>query len=83
MGAAGFSDVRIDTATRVIELASKQEFWELMRGSAPPARVLFSHIGESNVEAVKSALFDILAERFGDGPVHLQAEATIGVGTAK
>ena len=66
----------------MFEQPSKEAFWELMRGSAPPARALFERIGEANTDAVQRALFGILADRFGDGPVALKAEATIGVGHA-
>jgi len=82
MEGAGFADVRVDTVEHTFEQPSKEAFWDLMRGSAPPAKVLFARIGEANVEAVKGALFEILDARFGDGPIALAAEATIGVGEA-
>ncbi len=82
MERAGFSDVRVETAEHVFEQPSKEAFWNMMRNAAPPARVLFSQIGEQNVQAVRDALFEILDARFGDGPVRLSAEATIGIGHA-
>ena len=78
--AAGFTDVRVDCVTHIMEQPSKEAFWDLMRNGAPPGKVLFSRIGEDQARAVRDALFAILDERFGSGPLRLSAEATIGYG---
>ncbi len=77
---AGFIDVSVDKVTHVFSVPTKEAFWDMMRGSAPPAKVLFASIGEDNVERVRESLFEILEARFGGGEVALEHEATIGHG---
>lgn len=77
---AGFTDVRVDHVTHIMEQPSKEAYWELMSNGAPPARVLFARIGEKHEHAVRDTLFEILDERFGNTPLRLSAEATIGYG---
>ena len=47
---------------------------------APPVKALFDKVGEAGKEKVKTALADIVKERFGNGPITLSNAATVGVG---
>ena len=83
MEAAGFGEVQVDAVTHVLEIPTKEEFWELMHGSAPPAKALFAAIGEDDVERVRDALFALVDARFGGRHLELHHEATIGRGVAR
>lgn len=80
MEAAGFRDARIDLVGRDVEVESAGQLWEMLTMGAPPVRALFERIGEAAVAKVRTAMREILAERFGNGPIRLRNVATIGTG---
>lgn len=80
MEAAGFTQVRIETVEHVAEQPSPEVFWTMMHDSAPPIRAMTARLGPENTAAVRATLLSELRARFGDGPVRLKAEATIGTG---
>lgn len=82
MAQAGFANVRIEPSSHSLEVESKEKFWETLRGSAPPARLLFSRIGKGKEDEVREALFRILDERYGDGPMLMNTDAHIAIGEA-
>jgi hypothetical protein len=43
---------------------------------------IFAKIGDEGLEAVRTALHEVVTNRFGDGPIRVTNVATIGVGTA-
>jgi ubiquinone/menaquinone biosynthesis C-methylase UbiE len=76
---AGFSEARVDHVTRTWSVDSADEFVKLFFISAPPGRQLAAAIGPEATGRVKEAMHDVLAERFGVGPVELSNTATLGV----
>lgn len=82
MEAAGFRDVRIDLVSRDFEAEGSGQLWEMLTMGAPPVRALFDRIGQAAVAKVRTAMHEIMAERFGDGPIRLHNVATIGTGLA-
>lgn len=82
MEAAGFTDVRVEIVTKVLELGGHEDLWKMAESGAPPMRVLFDKVGEEGKMKVKQALQEIVKERFGDGPVRISNSATVGIGTA-
>lgn len=80
MREAGFGQVRVDSVTRMMETPSGEDYWLMLQGSAPPAMALMEQLGEAGRAHLHATMLEVLAERFGDGPVRLASEARIAVG---
>lgn len=77
MRAAGFARVEMQTVAHPWELPSAEAVWEALHTN--PAIV--SRFTEEQRAAVGMLVIDGLRAEFGAGPVRLEGEAHIGVGT--
>lgn len=82
MRAGGFSDVEVEFVSRTLELESFDQLWTLLTQGAPPVQMLFDKVGAEGVPRIRDALRRIVAERFGDGPITMTNQATVGTGAA-
>lgn len=82
MEAGGFRDVEVALVPRELELATFDEMWAMLTVGAPPVQALFDRIGEPGQRQLRDTLSEIVAERFGDGPIQMTNVATVAVGSA-
>ena len=80
MKSAGFSQVKVHTVTRVLEVDSSTALWEQLSSAAPPLKPLLDSIGPEKTRAAQDAFEKILEEKFATAPRELSAEARIGIG---
>ncbi|WP_258104871.1 class I SAM-dependent methyltransferase [Marinoscillum sp. MHG1-6] len=78
--AAGFREVTTEYVTRELILPTRNEIWSMLTSGAPPIQMLFDQLGDDGQLKIQEALFKIVSERFGDGPITLKNSATLGVG---
>ena len=77
---AGLCEVRVSgPVTRTLTVASPLAYYERFVLGGPDKKRLLSNVNESERVAVKAAVVDELARRFGNGPVSLPASAYIAV----
>lgn len=74
---AGFTSVQMQTIAHTWEIPSSDAHWKTLL-----LQPLFSTFTEGELRALRAALADISRERFGDGPVQLETEASIAIGVA-
>jgi ubiquinone/menaquinone biosynthesis C-methylase UbiE len=77
MRAAGFARVAVNTVTHTWETPTPEVAWQSSQGSSP----VFATFREAERSAVEPVYLAVLREEFGNGPVRLDAEAHIGIGT--
>ena len=80
MAAAGFQEVETKYVTRTMTIEGFDMMWAMMTAGAPPVKMLFDQVGEAGKSKVKDALQEIIASKFGDGPIRLTNSATLGTG---
>lgn len=83
MEAAGFREVVVDKVTRELVADGFDDLWGMLTVGAPPVKVLFDKVGEEGRGHVREALRELVAERYGDGPIRLSNTATVGSGVAR
>lgn len=81
MQAGGFEGVEVGHVSRTIDFEF-DSMWSAMTSGAPPVKAIFAKIGDMGQEALRTALHEVVTDRFGDGPIRITNVATIGVGTA-
>jgi len=81
MVAAGFNNVTVDAVDRELVVPGFNEVWSMITAGAPPVKLLFDKVGEGGKARVHDALQEVVAERFGTGPVTLTNTAMIAAGT--
>lgn len=78
---AGLKDVRVETITWRMEFRSATHMWDVVPSTNPIGAMLVTDLtGGQRAEALQ-ALDSMLRERSGDGPVVLNTEVNIGIGT--
>lgn len=82
MEAAGFRDVEVDFVARDLEVAGFEQMWSMLTVGAPPVQALFDRVGPEGRDRLRDRLREIVAERFGAGPIKVTNVATIGAGSA-
>ncbi len=83
MEAAGFGEVQVDFVSRDLEVPDFDGVWSLLTSGAPPVKVLMDRLGAAGEERLRDTLGDIVAQRFGNGPICLSNAATVGVGVVE
>jgi SAM-dependent methyltransferase len=81
MQAGGFEGVEVGHVSRTIDFEF-DSMWSAMTSGAPPVKAIFARIGDDGQEALRTALHEVVTDRFGDGPIRITNVATLGVGTA-
>jgi ubiquinone/menaquinone biosynthesis C-methylase UbiE len=78
---AGFGSVRVELVKHADTAASPIAFWKSMERSTAPFVLLRRRIGEERFGALSEQILARLVERFGPGPLVVETQALIGVGT--
>ena len=81
MAAAGLKDIRVETVDHGLEVQSATHLWGMLTSAAPPIGALAANLTEERRAAVQQALDLILRQRFGSGPIVLNMQVHIGIGT--
>jgi SAM-dependent methyltransferase len=81
MAAAGFGEVRVHSVVHTWTTPSAEAFWQTVQVASPVFTVLLERIGPEKRDAVRDALMGLLHAEFGEGPVSLECEAHLGVGS--
>jgi ubiquinone/menaquinone biosynthesis C-methylase UbiE len=82
MAEAGLRDVRVETATHILEVESGAHLWNLLTAATPPVAALVSTLTEDQQVAVQQALDQMLRQRSEQGPAKLNMQVHIGVAAA-
>jgi ubiquinone/menaquinone biosynthesis C-methylase UbiE len=78
---AGFRSVRVELVTHAETAASPAAFWKSMERSTAPFVLLRRRIGDERFSALSQQILARLVERFGPGPLMVETQALIGIGT--
>ncbi len=81
MAAAGLKDIRVETVNHGMEVQSATHLWGMLTSAAPPIGALAANLTEEQRVAVQQALDRILRQRSGSGPIVLNMQVHIGIGT--
>ena len=81
MSAAGFGDVRIETAHHTIVDPSIEAFWDKTQRAAAPLVLLRDRLGDERWAEIAGEVLARLRERHGDGPVDEVYVAHLGIGS--
>jgi hypothetical protein len=79
--AAGFGSVRVEVVSHADTAKNPRTFWESMARSSAPFVLLRRRLGEERFSALSEQIYERLVERFGTGPLTVEPQALIGVGT--
>jgi SAM-dependent methyltransferase len=77
---AGFKQVVISKATHPFTCDSPDAVWAELKSTVPVILAMVDLVGDDVVESIGRAYIRLLRERYGSGPLSLDAEALIGVG---
>ncbi len=80
MGAAGFSDVRVEEVVYAVEADSMAALFDGMCRSAAPMVLLRRRMDAAAWEALSAGLLGRMRARFGDGPQRMRMAALLGCG---
>jgi SAM-dependent methyltransferase len=75
MRAAGFGDVTTTFSTHAVSFTSVDHYWDMLERGGAPMAVMRKKLGDENWHAATARAEAFLRERFGAGPVEVQAEA--------
>lgn len=78
---AGFQSVRVELVKHADTAESPAAFWRSMERSTAPFVLLRRRLGEERFGALSEQLLAGLVERFGPGPLVVETQALIGIGT--
>lgn len=78
---AGFGSVRVELVKHADTAESPAAFWRSMERSTAPFVLLRRRLGEERFGALSEQLLAGLVERFGPGPLVVETQALIGIGT--
>jgi ubiquinone/menaquinone biosynthesis C-methylase UbiE len=79
--AAGFRDVRVEVRKHANTAKDPRAFWESMARSSAPFVLLGRRLGEERFAALSEQIHERLVARFGPGPLTVEPQALIGIGT--
>jgi ubiquinone/menaquinone biosynthesis C-methylase UbiE len=79
--AAGFASVDVKLVSHAQTAASPGAFWASMSRSTAPLVLLRRRIGEERWSALSDGILSRLVTRFGPGPLHIEPQALLGIGT--
>jgi hypothetical protein len=82
MTAAGFRDVRVERVTHAEDADSLEAFWARIQRTFAPLALLRQKLGDAAWAPVERGVYATLERDYGRGPVRLEMQAWIGVGTA-
>ena len=80
MATAGFSDVRVETATFAFEAPTLAEYWAWFPSSCAPLAALSKQLGADYAPLMEKLSARVL-ERLGPGPLKVEMPALLTVGT--
>jgi len=83
MEAGGFTYVSVEYIEKELTLNDFDELWGMLTVGAPPVKMLFNKLGSERKSSVHDALTEIVQERFGNGPISMVNNATVGVGSVE
>jgi ubiquinone/menaquinone biosynthesis C-methylase UbiE len=78
---AGFGSVRVELVKHAETAENPRAFWKSMERSTAPFVLLRRRIGEERFGALSEQILTRLVERFGPGPLLIETQALIGLGT--
>lgn len=81
--AAGFDSVRVESVSHVETAPNPRVFWESMARSSAPFVLLRRRLGDDRFGALSEQIQERLVARFGEGPLRLEPQALIGLGTKR
>jgi ubiquinone/menaquinone biosynthesis C-methylase UbiE len=81
MAAAGLKENRVDTVDHGMEIQSATHLWDMLTSAAPPIGALVANLTEEQRDSVQQALDATLRQRARGGPVVLNMQVHIGIGT--
>lgn len=81
MHSAGFSDVDAQYVTRELSIDDFETLWGMLTVGAPPVQKLFDLVGSDGKGRVREALAEMVAQKFGSGPIKLTNSATVACGS--
>jgi ubiquinone/menaquinone biosynthesis C-methylase UbiE len=81
LAGAGFGSVRVELVKHAETAENPQAFWKSMVRSTAPFVLLRRRIGEERFGALSEQILTRLVERFGPGPLVIETQALIGLGT--
>jgi ubiquinone/menaquinone biosynthesis C-methylase UbiE len=79
--AAGFGSVRVEMVSHAETAPDPRRFWESMARSSAPFVLLRRRLGEERFGALSEQIYERLVARFGSGPLTVEPQALIGIGT--
>jgi ubiquinone/menaquinone biosynthesis C-methylase UbiE len=79
--AAGFASVDVKLVSHAQTAASPEAFFASMSRSTAPLVLLRRRIGEERWSALSDGILSRLITRFGPGPLHIEPQALLGIGT--
>jgi hypothetical protein len=79
--AVGFASVDVKLVSHAQTASSPSAFWTSMSRSTAPLVLLRRRIGEERWSTLADGILSGLTERFGPGPLHVEPQALLGVGT--
>ena len=82
LGAAGFTNLRVETKTVVMRAPSLDALWQSLSKSLAPLVVMRKFMGEERFVAVERSIRKKLEERFGTGEQRFEMTAWLGAATA-
>lgn len=80
MAEAGFHEVEMHEVTHTREVASIDEFWDMLARSTPPMHAAREALGQEEWPGVVRQLLDALHEKWGRGPQRVPLIANLAVG---
>lgn len=78
---AGFGSVRVELVKHADTAESPAAFWRSMERSTAPFVLLRRRLGEERFGELSQQIMARLVERFGPGPLVVETQALVGVGT--
>lgn len=81
MTAAGFTDVRVETVDYSLSVESGKHLWNILTSATPPIGAIAAKLNQDQITSAQKTLDDIFKQRFAEGPISLNMQVNIGIGT--
>ena len=82
MEVAGFTEVEVEYVTREMVLDDFSSIWAMLTVGALPIKMIFDKVGAEGKDRIRDALASIIEKRYGNSPISISNEATIGNGNS-
>jgi ubiquinone/menaquinone biosynthesis C-methylase UbiE len=81
MSEAGFSDVRVESQTHNMTVASGESLWNMLERSAPASSGLLQKFSAEQKADARAKLTDLLRDRYGEAPYEIPTMFHVGIGS--